>query len=50
VVFAADPTGFRVLAENKLDAGCMASPAVIGDDLLIRTKSAVYRIGTGPTR
>jgi len=50
VVFAADPTGFRVLAENRLDAGCMASPAVVGDDLVIRTKSAVYRIGAGPAR
>jgi outer membrane protein assembly factor BamB len=50
VVFAADPVEFKVLAENRLDAGCMASPAVVGDDLVIRTKSAVYRIGTGPAR
>ena len=50
VVFAADPAGFRVLAENKLDAGCMASPAVVGDDLVIRTKQAVYRVGERPPR
>lgn len=50
VVFAADPVEFKVLAENRLDAGCMASPAVVGDDLVIRTKSAAYRIGTGPAR
>jgi len=48
VVFAADPMAFRVLAENRLDAGCMASPAVVGDDLVIRTKQAVYRIGDRP--
>ena len=43
-VIAADPKEFRLLAENKLDAGSMASPAVIGNDLLIRTKTHLYRI------
>ena len=43
-VIAADPKEFRLLAENQLDDGCMASPAVIGEDLLIRTKSHLYRI------
>lgn len=43
-VIAADPQEFRLLAENQLDEGCMASPAVIGDDLLIRTKTHLYRI------
>ena len=43
-VIAADPNEFRLLAENQLDDGCMASPAVIGNDLLIRTKTHLYRI------
>ncbi len=45
VIVAASPDGFRILAENRLDAGCMASPAVVGEDLLIRTKTHLYRIG-----
>lgn len=32
------------LAKNKLDAGMMASPAVAGDALFIRTEAALYRI------
>ena len=43
-VLAADPTGFRLLAENRLEAGCMASPAVIGHALIVRTKTHLYRI------
>jgi outer membrane protein assembly factor BamB len=43
-VVAADPKAFRLLAENQLDEGCMASPAVIDNDLLIRTKPHLYRI------
>lgn len=31
-----------VLAENTLDAGCLASPAVIGRDLLVRTRTSLY--------
>ncbi|NCX98905.1 MAG: quinonprotein alcohol dehydrogenase, partial [Planctomycetia bacterium] len=45
VVTKANPERFELVAENKLDAGCMASPAVIGDDLVIRTKTHLYRIG-----
>ncbi len=45
VVFKANPERFELVAENKLAAGCMASPAVIGDDLLVRTKTHLYRIG-----
>jgi outer membrane protein assembly factor BamB len=45
VVFKANPERFERVAENKLAAGCMASPAVIGDDLLVRTKTHLYRIG-----
>ena len=43
-VIAADPTEFKLLAENQLDVGCMASPAAIGDALVIRTKTHLYRI------
>lgn len=35
---------FRVLAVNRLDDGCMASPAVAGDALLLRTRTHLYRI------
>ena len=35
---------FKVLATNTLGDGFMASPAVSGDALILRTKSAVYRI------
>jgi outer membrane protein assembly factor BamB len=47
LVVAANPERFELLAENRLEAGCMASPAVVGDDLVIRTKTHLYRIG-GP--
>ena len=43
-VIAADPKAFQLLASNKLDKGSMASPGVIDDALLIRTKSHLYRI------
>ncbi|MAF65566.1 MAG: quinonprotein alcohol dehydrogenase [Planctomycetes bacterium] len=33
-----------VLAENELDSGLMASPAVVGDALLLRTGTHLYRI------
>ncbi len=36
---------FEKLAENRLDDSCMASPAVAGDSLIIRTKTHLYRIG-----
>src|SRR5262245_34805165 len=35
---------YKIVAENKLDMGCMASAAVVGDDLLVRTKSHLYCI------
>ena len=35
---------FKVLAENQLDNGFMASPAVIGDALILRTTMDLYRI------
>ncbi|MBT6458938.1 MAG: PQQ-binding-like beta-propeller repeat protein [Planctomycetaceae bacterium] len=46
VVFQANPESFEVISENTLDSGCMASPAVIGNDLIIRTKSHLYRISS----
>jgi outer membrane protein assembly factor BamB len=35
---------FKVLAENKLDDGFMASPAVAGKALFLRTRTHLYRI------
>jgi outer membrane protein assembly factor BamB len=46
VVFQANPEAFEVISENNLESGCMASPAVIGNDLIIRTKSHLYRISS----
>lgn len=45
VVFAANPDRFVLLSDNQLDAGCMASPAVVDHDLIVRTKTHCYRIG-----
>jgi outer membrane protein assembly factor BamB len=42
-VIAADRE-YKVLAENTLDDGCMASPAVAGKAIYLRTRSALYRI------
>lgn len=35
---------FEVLAVNQLDEGFMASPAITGDTLILRTKTHLYRI------
>jgi outer membrane protein assembly factor BamB len=35
---------FAIEATNKLDAGCMASPAVAGDAIFLRTKTHLYCI------
>jgi outer membrane protein assembly factor BamB len=43
-VLAASPT-FQKVGEGKFAEGFMASPAVSGDSLYVRTKGAVYRIG-----
>ena len=37
-------TNFTALATNRLDAGCMASPAVAGRAFILRTKTHLYRI------
>ena len=42
VVAAADE--FKKLAENQLESGFMASPAVDGNALILRTKTHLYRI------
>jgi len=34
----------KILAANKLDDGCMASPAAVGKSLFLRTKTHLYRI------
>jgi outer membrane protein assembly factor BamB len=36
---------FDVVAENRLDGGFMASPAVAGDSLVLRTRTHLYRVG-----
>jgi len=35
---------FEAVAENELDEGLMASPAIAGDALFLRTKTHLYRI------
>jgi len=44
-VLAAEKT-FRLVTTNTLDNGMMASPAIAGDTLLLRTKKHLYRIGS----
>ena len=39
-----DSDTLKLFAKNKLDDGCMASPAVVGNSLIIRTKKNLYRI------
>lgn len=36
---------YELIAENRLDDGCMATPVPLADSLLVRTRSAIYRIG-----
>lgn len=35
---------FKILAQNKLDAGMLASPVAVDHELYLRTKTHVYRI------
>ncbi|MES2568787.1 MAG: PQQ-binding-like beta-propeller repeat protein [Verrucomicrobiota bacterium] len=35
---------YQVLSTNQLADGCMASPAIIGKSLIVRTKTSLYRI------
>ena len=39
---------FKQLAENHLDSGCMASPAVVGKSLIVRTKTDLYQFEIAP--
>ncbi len=41
---------YKKLAENRLDGKLMASPAVLGDTLFLRTDRALYRIERPATR
>jgi outer membrane protein assembly factor BamB len=34
----------QVLGENTLDAGCLSSPAIVGNDLIVRTRTSLYCI------
>jgi outer membrane protein assembly factor BamB len=38
---------FEVLATNEMDEVCMATPALSGDLLLVRTKTHLYALGNG---
>lgn len=38
---------YEHVATNELEDGCMASPAVVGDALILRTRTALYRIEEG---
>jgi outer membrane protein assembly factor BamB len=38
---------FKILAENQLDDGIMASPALAGNALILRTRTHIYRIEEG---
>jgi outer membrane protein assembly factor BamB len=40
-----DAAEYKELAANQLDGMHMASPAVIGEDLILRTDTHIYRIG-----
>jgi outer membrane protein assembly factor BamB len=37
----------KILSRNRLEAGCMASPAAVGKALYVRTKTHLYRIEKG---
>jgi outer membrane protein assembly factor BamB len=38
---------FKVLSENLLNDGFMASPAIVGNALILRTRTHLYRIEEG---
>ncbi len=43
--YVVEPTPeLKILAVNKLDQGCMASPAVVGKALYLRTRTHLYRL------
>ncbi|MDD3586134.1 MAG: PQQ-binding-like beta-propeller repeat protein [Thermoguttaceae bacterium] len=46
-IVAADPKECRVLESNRLDSGCMGTPAVADGAMIIRTKTSLYRVEAG---
>ncbi len=45
VTVVADDETYQELAKNELESRLMASPAVVGNDLVIRTEQSLLRIG-----
>jgi outer membrane protein assembly factor BamB len=41
---------FELLARNTLDGSIMATPAVVGSAIFVRTDSHLYRIESTPAR
>ena len=41
---------FELLAENQLDEGFLASPAIAGKSFFLRTRTHLYRIEEKPAR
>ncbi len=37
---------YELISTNQLDDGCMATPVPLADGLLVRTRTALYRIGS----
>ena len=46
-VIAAGP-GYKQLAVNDMDDICMATPAISGDTLFVRTRRHLYALGVEP--
>jgi hypothetical protein len=36
---------YEVVAQNKMDSGIWATPAVVRNSMILRTQNALYRIG-----
>lgn len=36
---------WKLISTNKLENGCMASPAAVGKIIIVRTKTHVYSLG-----
>jgi outer membrane protein assembly factor BamB len=49
-VLKADPHSYTLMSANQLADGCMASPAVVGNALIVRTKTGLYRIEKQATK
>jgi outer membrane protein assembly factor BamB len=44
VIVVAAEKAYRELARNRFEEGFMASPAVVGDTVILRSKKALYRV------